>query len=313
MVARHNALTEASLRIAACGGVAATREPHVKQLPQRPRATGLPALSTRSPPAPSASGHMPARASPAAPGIPHPTPASAVPSTLHGIQAPHPPVPSASAALPTPGDTAAAGQSAAVAPGATGIGLSSSGLCRRCTQRGSGHCIARRSPSPRAQHPRTHRCGNSRCSLRRRHRHDTAPATLPARPQRGDLLLYLPVRPVVVDVCVTHPLASSAVAAAAWGTGVSAEAKDAFERGKYGRTGTGACRFVTLFHETYGRAGPPAFALLQELPEPAASTGAVSKKIFMENAMRDLSKMLHPPSPPPPSPLPIPAPSPRYL
>ena len=97
---------------------------------------------------------------------------------------------------------------------------------------------------------------------------------------------------MVVDVCVTHPLASCAVAAAAWGTGVSAEAKDALKRDKYGRTGTGACRFVPLFHETYGRAGPPAFALLHELAEFAASTGAVSKKIFMENAMRDLSTTL---------------------
>ena len=48
----------------------------------------------------------------------------------------------------------------------------------------------------------------------------------------------------MVDVCVTHPLESSAVAAAALGTGVSAEAKDALKRGKYGRTGSGACRFV---------------------------------------------------------------------
>ena len=85
----------------------------------------------------------------------------------------------------------------------------------------------------------------------------------------------------MVDVCVTHPLASSAVAAAAWGTGVSAKAKDALKRDKYGRTGTGACRFVPLSHESYGRAGPPAFALLHELAEFAASTGAVSKKIFM--------------------------------
>ena len=47
VVACHNALTEAWLRIAARGGIAATREPHVKQLPQRPRAMGLPALPTR--------------------------------------------------------------------------------------------------------------------------------------------------------------------------------------------------------------------------------------------------------------------------
>ena len=96
----------------------------------------------------------------------------------------------------------------------------------------------------------------------------------------------------MVDVCVTHPLASSAVAAAAWGTGMSAKAKDALKRDKYGRTGTGACRFVPLSHETYGRAGLPAFALLRELAEFAASTGAVSKKIFMEIATRDLSTTL---------------------
>ena len=95
VVARHNAMTEAWLRIAARGGIAVTREPHVKQLPQRPHAMGLPALPTRPPLAPSAGGHMPARASTAAPGIPHLTPASAVPSTLHGTLAPHPPVPSA--------------------------------------------------------------------------------------------------------------------------------------------------------------------------------------------------------------------------
>ena len=88
VVARHNALTEAWLRIAARGGIFATREPHVIQLPKQPRAKGLPALPTRPPPAPSAGGHMPARASPAAPGIPHPTPASAVSSPLHGTQAP---------------------------------------------------------------------------------------------------------------------------------------------------------------------------------------------------------------------------------
>ena len=108
----------------------------------------------------------------------------------------------------------------------------------------------------------------------------TGTTRLPQRsqrdPQRGDRLLYLPGRPVVVDVCVTHPLAASADAATAWGTGVAAEAKDALKRDKYGRTGTGACRFVPLSHETYGQAGPPAFALLHELEEFAAFTGAVS-------------------------------------
>ena len=43
---------------------------------------------------------------------------------------------------------------------------------------------------------------------------------------------------------------------------------------------------------TYLRAGPPAFALLHELAELAASTGAVSQKLFMESAMRNLSTTL---------------------
>ena len=74
-------------------------------------------------------------------------------------------------------------------------------------------------------------------------------------PQCGDLLIYLLGRPVVVDVCVTHPRASSAVAAAAWAAGAT-ESKDAMKREMYERTGTGASRFVPLSHETSGRAAP---------------------------------------------------------
>ena len=102
-----------------------------------------------------------------------------------------------------------------------------------------------------------------------------------------------PVFPIhhACRVCAQVDFKFSVIYHTGW-TGVSAEAKDALKRDKYGRTGTGACRFVPLSHETYGRAGPPAFALLHELAEFAASTGAVSKKIFMENAMRDLSTTL---------------------
>ena len=63
-------------------------------------------------------------------------------------------------------------------------------------------------------------------------------------------------------------------------------------RDKYSRTGTGACRFVPLSHETFGRAGPAAFALLNEIAECAVSSGVVSKRISLENAMRDLSTTL---------------------
>ena len=55
---------------------------------------------------------------------------------------------------------------------------------------------------------------------------------------------------------------------------------------------TGACRFVPLSHETFGRAGPVAFALLNEIAEFAASSGVGSKNKFSENAMRDLSTTL---------------------
>ena len=64
------------------------------------------------------------------------------------------------------------------------------------------------------------------------------------------------------------------------------------QAGKYSRTGTGARRFVPLSHETYGRAGPEAFALLNEIAEYAARIGSVSKKLFMENAMWDVSTTL---------------------
>ena len=74
--------------------------------------------------------------------------------------------------------------------------------------------------------------------------------------------------------------------------GATAKGKDSLKRDKYSRTGTGACRFVPLSHETFGRAGPAAFALLKEIAEFAAGSGVVSKRLFLENAMRDLSTTL---------------------
>ena len=63
---------------------------------------------------------------------------------------------------------------------------------------------------------------------------------------------------------------------------MAADAKDALKRNKHSRTGAGACRFVLLSHETYGRADPAAFDLLNEIAEYAAGTGYVSEKLFME-------------------------------
>ena len=57
-------------------------------------------------------------------------------------------------------------------------------------------------------------------------------------PERGDLLALLPDRHIVLDICVTHPLAASAVKAAARDTGATAKGKDSRKWGKYSRTGT---------------------------------------------------------------------------
>ena len=62
---------------------------------------------------------------------------------------------------------------------------------------------------------------------------------------------------------------------------------------KYERTGTGACAFVPLAHETFGRAGPAAFAFLNKIADAASSSGAVSRRVFLHHAMRDLSTTLY--------------------
>ena len=107
--------------------------------------------------------------------------------------------------------------------------------------------------------------------------------------EQGDLLALLPGSPIVADICVTHPLAASAVKAAARDTSATAKEEDSLKRDEYSRTGTGACRIVPLSHETFGRAGPSAFALLNEIAEFAAGSGVVSNRVFLENAMRNLS------------------------
>ena len=91
---------------------------------------------------------------------------------------------------------------------------------------------------------------------------------------------------------MSHLLVGSAVAAAVWTTGPSVEAKDALKRNKCSSTGSGASRLVPLSHETYGSAGPEAFALLNMIGEYAAGIRSVSKKMLLEKTMRDLSRNL---------------------
>ena len=75
-------------------------------------------------------------------------------------------------------------------------------------------------------------------------------------------------------------------------TAATAEANDTLKRNQYSRTGNGACRFVPLSHETHRRPNPEAFAPLNKIAEYAAGIESVSKKLFVENEMRDLSTTL---------------------
>ena len=59
--------------------------------------------------------------------------------------------------------------------------------------------------------------------------------------------------------CAPSTLGSSAAVAAAWGTGASAEAKQALKVHKYGRTGAGACGFFPLSHERMAELAPQPF------------------------------------------------------
>ena len=111
-------------------------------------------------------------------------------------------------------------------------------------------------------------------------------------PARADLLVLFPGEPVVADVCVTHPLSSSAVASSARRGGEAAKRAEDAKYRKYGRSGTGACGFVPLAHETYGRTGQAAFLFLSKLATVAASSGSVCRRTFLQGAMRDLSTTL---------------------
>ena len=228
-----------------------------QQLPKLKPEAGLRALPARDHTTTIRAHGLPQRADPPLHNDPQTTRASAVPSTPHGTQALTNPSQPDLALMACPPVTA---------------------------QSSAPRTAAQQHPAQQQQ------------QQRQQQQPHPPPLELPPRshrdPQRGDLLAFLPGRPVVMDVCVTHPLAASDVAAAARTTGATAEAKDALKRNKYSRTGTGACSFVPLSHETYGRAGPEAFALLNEIAEYAAGIGSGSKKLFTENAMRDLSTTL---------------------
>ena len=111
---------------------------------------------------------------------------------------------------------------------------------------------------PYTRSPCDPRCWCCR-TVQRRHRYNTGTTPVSPRCQRdfhrGDLRLHLLGWSVVVELCGHHPLKSSAVVAAAWGTGASA--KPNIRCSGKNTAGTGACRYVPQSHGTEGRAGPP--------------------------------------------------------
>ena len=79
------------------------------------------------------------------------------------------------------------------------------------------------------------------------------------------------------------------VTAAAREEGATAARAEREKRTKYSKAELGVNEFVPLSHETYGRVAPATFAFLHRIAEQAASAGAVDKRTFLENAMRELS------------------------
>ena len=118
------------------------------------------------------------------------------------------------------------------------------------------------------------------------------PATLDTgrRGNRGDAIMSLPGGTIVTDVSVNHPAAQAYVRAAAEATGAAAARRDKEKMDKHRASAEGgACGFVPLSVETYGRMGAPAMQLLRDLAELASEGGAVDKQRWVQRALRKLS------------------------
>ena len=114
---------------------------------------------------------------------------------------------------------------------------------------------------------------------------------------RGDILAIL--RAVTaLDISVTHPACAGtcdasfrALRRAAGEDGHAAQARDEAKRRKYADNNFRE-QFVPLSHETYGRLGKPAMALLSDLGDIVAGAGRSSKSAFMNRALAELSVAL---------------------
>ena len=163
VLARHNTMAELWLRNAVCDGIAATREPHAQQLTQRSHSMAFPALPVRPLTAPSAGESTPAYAPFATPTNPCHTPALAMPSTLHGTQAPHAPVPTATAVPSTAAAMDATTYSAAAATAASAPAAAAA----------TAEPVVAVPPAPPSPAP------SGAAAAAHSDRHDAAPARLP--------------------------------------------------------------------------------------------------------------------------------------
>jgi protein-tyrosine-phosphatase len=127
-----------------------------------------------------------------------------------------------------------------------------------------------------------------------------AGAEAPARAQavpvnaRADILVAMAHHHQVhVDVSVVHTTAASFVEAASLEAGAAAKARDRQKRDHYRRRGfVQAFELVPFSVETFGRLGDPAMGFLNTLGTVAAAGGRVSKKAFVEGALRSVSVAL---------------------
>jgi hypothetical protein len=109
--------------------------------------------------------------------------------------------------------------------------------------------------------------------------------------RRGDILAVMPDgRIVVLDCVITHPAASSYVAAASAETGSAAAQAERRKRRDFATFGQGsAFEFMPLAVESYGRLGRAASLFLSQLGDAAALHGNVSKAAFVRFARQQLS------------------------
>ena len=215
-VARHNMMVDVWRRVFARAGISSSLEPHVKQLPQRLHAAGLPALPSRPTGShPHDSKTVCATLTTSALST---SPALAVPSTPYGTQASHPATPSATAPPAAPLNAPPTARPMHPTPiailptqPASPVLLTDSPLAAEAPQ-------TQAPPLQLQLPPLSHPCPPGPPALPSPPRppshtlheamllHSTSPRA--PDPERGDLLALLPSRPsIVADICVTHPLA----------------------------------------------------------------------------------------------------------